>query len=101
MNDVRYRQRLLLGAVLAALASCTGVEPPPATEFETADYRATNLLDAVLLGDRASVDRFIAAGADVNRAEIDGTTPLMRAIHGHFPEIAGRLISAGADVAAR
>lgn len=53
------------------------------------------------MGDRAAVDGFLAAGANVNTPEDDGTTPLMRAVHGRFPEIAKRLIEAGADVSAR
>lgn len=53
------------------------------------------------MGNRAAVESFLAAGANVNAAEDDGTTPLMRAIHGRFPDIAKRLIEAGADVSAR
>jgi ankyrin repeat protein len=61
-------------------------------------YRPGNLLEAVLLGDRPAVDRFLAAGADVDATEADGTTPLMRAVHGGFPEITFKLIAVGADV---
>jgi ankyrin repeat protein len=100
MINVRNRQRVLLGALLAGLASCSGIEPPAGVDIAAEDYRPSNLLEAVLLGDRASVDRFIASGATVDSTEVDGTTPLMRAIHGHYPEIAARLISAGADVSA-
>jgi ankyrin repeat protein len=100
MINVRNSQRLWLGILFAGLASCSGTEPPPADDIAAEDYRPNTLFDAVLLGDRTAVDRFVAAGANVNAAEPDGTTPLMRAIHGHYPEIAARLIAAGADVSA-
>ncbi len=54
-----------------------------------------------MLGDRSAVENFIALGADVNAAEEDGTTPLMRAVHGRFADIAKRLMVSGADVTAR
>ncbi len=73
------------------------VAPPSAAQ----EYRPATLLEAVLLGDRAAVENLVANGADVNAAEDDGTTPLMRAAHGHSPEIVKLLIDAGADVAAR
>lgn len=54
-----------------------------------------------MLGNRPAVENFIALGADVNAVEEDGTTPLMRAVHGHFTDIAKRLIDSGANVAVR
>jgi ankyrin repeat protein len=59
-----------------------------------------SILEAVLVGDQAGVREFVAQGVDVNTAESDGTTLLMRAIHGGRPEIAKILIDAGADVRA-
>jgi ankyrin repeat protein len=89
---------LVLGAMLA-VAGCGGGDRA-ASEAATVDYRAATVLEAVLLKDAAAVAEFIAAGADVNAPEIDGTTLLMRAIHGRTPEIARLLIDAGADVGA-
>jgi ankyrin repeat protein len=93
----RAPARTLLVAVLLAFAACGGNDP--ATP-EQAVFRPTTLLDAVLVGDRAAVERFVARGENVNATEADGTTPLMRAIHGRFPEIAKTLIDAGANVSA-
>jgi uncharacterized protein len=81
------------------LAACSQDEAGPPVADQ--DYRPVTLLQAVLLRDRSAVERFIADGADVNVTEDDGTTPLMRAVHGHSPEIAKLLIDAGADVSAR
>jgi len=80
------------------LAACSRDEPTPAV---VNDYQPASLLEAVLLGDRPAVENFIALGMDVNAAEDDGTTPLMRAVHGRFTDIAKRLIDSGANVAAR
>jgi ankyrin repeat protein len=98
----RKQIRLHFGIVALlwlGLAGCSrdGVGPPTAERV----YRPANLLEAVLLEDRAAANSFIAGGADVNAAEDDGTTPLMRAVHGRSPEIAKLLIDAGANVAAR
>ncbi len=80
------------------LAACSRDEPVPSAAD---DYQPASLLEAVLLGNRSAVENFIALGADVNAAEEDGTTPLMRAVHGRFTGTAKRLIDAGANVAAR
>ena len=99
MNSLRIPCPALLGLLLLGLAGCTGNEPPGA-ENAAVEYQPGNLLEAVLLGDRTAVDRFLAASADPNATEADGTTPLMRAVHGGFPEIAARLIAADANVSA-
>jgi ankyrin repeat protein len=95
----QIRRHLCIVALLGlGLAACSRDEPtPPAA----GDYPPASLLEAVLLGDRSAVENFIALGADVNAAEDDGTTPLMRAVHGRFPDIAKRLIDSGANVTAR
>ena len=80
------------------LAACSREEPVPSA---AGDYQPSSLLEAVLLGNRSAVENFIALGADVNAPEEDGTTPLMRAVHGRFTDIAKRLIDSGANVAAR
>lgn len=91
--------RALAAAALLALAACSGTEGANPQTSEP-QFRPTTLLDTVLIGDRAGVEQFIMLGANVNATEVDGTTPLMRAIHGGFPEIAKTLINAGANVSA-
>jgi ankyrin repeat protein len=79
--------------------ACSRDEPVPAAAGE--HYEPATLLEAVLLGNRSAVEHFVALGADVNAPEDDGTTPLMRAVHGRFPDIAKLLINSGANVSAR
>jgi hypothetical protein len=62
------------------------------------DYPPATLTEAVLLRDGTAVENFLALGVDPNESEADGTTPLMRAVHGQLPDIAELLIGAGADV---
>jgi len=92
------RHLCIVALVWLGLTACSQQEPAPPV---AGDYQPASLLEAVLLGNRSAVENFIALGADVNAAEEDGTTPLMRAVHGRFTDIARRLIDAGADVAAR
>lgn len=88
----------IVALVTFGLAACSREEPAPTA---AGDYQPTSLLEAVLLGNGSAVDKFIALGADVNAPEDDGTTPLMRAVHGRYTGIAKRLIASGANVAAR
>ena len=83
--------------MMLGLAACDG---DPVNEEQSAEFRPTTILDAVLVGDRPAVEEFIARGANVNSTELDGTSLLMRAIHGRFPEIAKSLVNAGASVSA-
>jgi ankyrin repeat protein len=97
---IHFRRYLgLLALIFFGLAACSRDEVAPSVAEQ--DYRPATLLEAVLLRDRAAVESFIAAGADVNAAEADGTTPLMRAVHGRSPQIAKLLIDSGAQVDAR
>jgi len=82
----------------AALTACSGDAPAPASGFR--DYQPATLAEAVLLRNRIAVENFLALGTDPNEPEPDGTTPLMRAVHGRLPEIAELLIAASADVSA-
>lgn len=82
----------------ASLAACTGEAPAPRIDA-LGNYQPATLAEAVLLGDRTAVENFLALGVDPNEPEADGTTPLMRAVHGQMPEIAQLLIDASADVA--
>ena len=80
-----------IAALLIAVGGCSGNEEP-------AEFRPTTILEAVLVSDTTAVRDFLARGADVNAPEVDGTTLLMRAIHGRSPDIAKLLIDAGANV---
>jgi uncharacterized protein len=100
MQRIRlHRQLWIVTPLLLGLFACSrdDLRPPPAEPA----YRPATLLEAVLLRDRSAVERFVATGVDVDATEDDGTTPLMRAAHGHSPDIAKLLIDAGANVAAR
>lgn len=85
---------LLLAGGLAACNREDVARPSP----EVALYQPQTLSEAVLLGDRESVASFLSLGADPNETEADGTTLLMRAVHGHFDVIADLLIASGASV---
>jgi ankyrin repeat protein len=61
-------------------------------------YQPASLTEAVLLRNRTAVENYLAVGVDPNEPEPDGTTPLIRAVHGEMPELAQLLIEAGADV---
>jgi ankyrin repeat protein len=61
---------------------------------------AANIIDAVRSGQASTVRDMLAAGADVNAAEEDGSTILMWAIEGRQTELALELIEAGADASA-
>lgn len=80
----------------AALAGCSPAPQPPAASL--GPYQPASLAEAVILGNRTAVENYLAIGVDPNEQEPDGTTPLMRAVHGQMPELAELLIDAGADV---
>jgi ankyrin repeat protein len=61
----------------------------------------TELADAAMRGDRAAVRAALARDADVNGAQIDGTTALHWAVEHDDIELADLLIRAGASVTAR
>jgi ankyrin repeat protein len=64
-------------------------------------YAATDVADAAQRGDRDAVRAAIARKADVNAAQIDGSTALHWAAERDDLEMADQLIRAGARVAAR
>ena len=92
----RYQRWTL--ALCVGLAACSD---DPTSVPSARDYQPATLNEAVLVGNRTAVENFLALGADPNEPEADGTTPLMRAVHGRYPEIAELLIAASADVGAR
>lgn len=59
------------------------------------------LVDAAKSGDRSTALALIAAHADVNAPEVDGTTPLHWAVHRDDVELVQRLIKAGARAEAK
>ena len=91
-------RHLALTVWLVGLTACDGTNAPSVPA--RADFRPSTILEAVLVGDESAVREFLAQGVDVNAAETDGTTLLMRAIHGRHQAIADLLIAAGADVSA-
>src|SRR5690606_11224136 len=98
-NGMRFAlSRIPIGIVLLLLLGmagrCDTGLPPSASPLARAP---ATLLEAVLMGDRPAVERFIAAGSDVTAREIDGTTLVMRAVHGGHPDIVTALLAAGAD----
>src|SRR5262245_31547610 len=80
----------------AALFGCGTAAPPPAAG--PGQYQPATLAEAVAFRDRTAIENFLALGVDPNEPEPDGTTPLMRAVHGRMPTTAQLLIDAGADV---
>jgi uncharacterized protein len=80
----------------AALAACSTEPPPPAAGPGL--YQPATLAEAVVMRNRTAIENFVALGVDPNEPEPDGTTPLMRAVHGQMPNTAQLLIDAGADV---
>jgi ankyrin repeat protein len=86
-------------ALALGLGGCDG--EGPSSESALGEYQPATLAEAVLMGDRTAVENFLALGVDPNEAEPDGTTPLMRAVHGRYLDIAETLIAASASVLAR
>jgi len=80
----------------AALSGCGNAPPPPVAG--PGRYQPATLAEAVAFRDRTAIENFLALGVDPNEPEPDGTTPLMRAVHGQMPTAAQLLIDAGADV---
>ena len=81
----------------AALFGC-GTAPPPPVAGPGGQYQPANLAEAVAVRNGTAIENFLALGVDPNEPEPDGTTPLMRAVHGQMPNTAKLLIDAGADV---
>jgi ankyrin repeat protein len=80
----------------AVLAGCGTSPPPPAAGLR--QYPPATLAEAVVFRNATAIENFLALGVDPNEPEPDGTTPLMRAVHGQMRDTAQLLIDAGADV---
>jgi uncharacterized protein len=89
-SKVRRRVKAALGVAALVLAASRG-----------AAAAETSLLEAAKLGDGARARAALAARAEPNVADSDGTTPLLWAVHHDDVELATALIRAGADVQAR
>jgi ankyrin repeat protein len=61
----------------------------------------TELFVAVINGDTVGAQQLLAAGADANARDAEGTTPLMLAAYSGNAAIVSALLAAGADVNAR
>src|SRR5262245_56709449 len=89
----------LLAAIVAtadtAAAQAPSAPPTPAARRTPAGGDAT-LADRIQAGDRKAALDLIAGGADVNRAQPDGTTPLQWAVYRVDRELADRLLKKGA-----
>ena len=61
---------------------------------------ASDIADAAMVGDFEQVDVLISQGIDVNEPQVDGNTALHWAARFDDLDMASRLMTAGADVAA-
>ena len=94
---------LLFGATLSARGEL--VEPRARgssfDKLRTSDSTTSAVADAAMRGDREAVRAALAAKADVNAAQVDGTTALHWAVERNEVELAEILLTAGARVNAR
>jgi ankyrin len=84
--NLRVTRWIIAAASLALSAAAEAEEP---------------ILEATRTGDPAAVLAAIAAGADVNAPEPDGTTALHWAVYRHQTDVIDALLAAGADPSAR
>jgi hypothetical protein len=90
MNATIWQQRRPgVFRTAAAIAALIG-----SAAWQTA---AANLAAAARNGDIDEARKHVAAGADVNAPEADGTSPLLWAAYQSSPELVGLLLEAGAD----
>ncbi len=93
----------LLKAIEAdAAADVTRLATPDQVNLRSEAEGLTPLMVAAGRGRRAAVAALIAAGADVNAADVRGFTPLFHACHDAdedrgYPDIVQALLDAGAD----
>ncbi len=81
-------------ALQTLLSRTTDIDRPPGIDARDGNGR-TALMLATLHGRRAAVNALLAAGADPNAADAEGTTPLQAAVAGGQPEIIAALQRAG------
>jgi ankyrin repeat protein len=83
-----------MAALRPLLSSQADIQRGSAIDARDGNGR-TALMLATLHGRRAAVDALLAAGADPNAADAQGTTPLQAAVAGGQPEIIAALQRAG------
>src|SRR5690606_6418274 len=93
MRTQRAPRRRDAAGRLSAAALCASLAWSAAS-----DAAESGLADAARDGDLARVLEQIAAGADVDAAHADGTTPLLWAVHRGDLELVETLLAAGASV---
>ena len=81
---MRGLARAMTIAALAALSSAHA-------------WAQTSLVDAAKAGDRDAAFAALDAGADVSATEVDGSSPLLWAVHHEHADLAERLLADGAD----
>jgi ankyrin repeat protein len=84
-----------MDALQALLSGHTDSEPPSQIDARDGNGR-TALMLATLHGRGPAVEALLAAGADPNAADEQGTTPLQAAIAGGQPDIIAALQRGGA-----
>lgn len=82
--------------ILAGLALMAAVAPAWAQGAGGAEG-ASQVLQAVKTGNRQAVAALVASRADVNVADVDGTTPLHYAARANEPELVALLLRGGAN----
>jgi hypothetical protein len=85
-KEIEMHRLLVLPAVLGTLLHAAGAE---------------SLFSAIRNGDHSQVQRLLRNGADVNAAEVDGTTALMHAAIESDEKMLRLLVAAGAEVNAK
>jgi len=95
MTQYRWATLLLLAVTVLVFSAVARAQTAPGLQ-EIAAY--TGLHAAAAKGDAAEIARLAAAGADVNKRDGRGRTPLMVAAHGRHVAAAKALIAAKADL---
>jgi uncharacterized protein len=89
---MRIKNKGTIPAIFAvALVTVSGVL------FSLNVYSSDTIVQAARIDDLAQSSELIKAGADVNLAEPDGTTPLLWAVYNSSHELVQLLLDAGAD----
>src|SRR5215469_1616046 len=91
------RQNMRLNRVLNYAQCCAALL---LSAVSLAAAGSADLPDAVMNGNKAAVRSLLLKKADVNAAQVDGTTALHWAVRGDDLETADLLIKAGANVTA-
>lgn len=88
-----------VGAI--AVFACLFFGVSPAVYANASQFNNNSLLGAAQYGQLQSVKKFLSLGANVNTKKSDGTTPLIAAAEGCYPDVVKFLLAKGADVNAK